>query len=144
MVFLAILISIIIAFLLRILDVFIIFLESGIKLSFIDSILVFLILLKAFKKHTKLCIKKKDWNGVKNLIFGFLFNFHSILVVISSCLGFAMDYGIIPHWETHDKRIEETQSIDVMGDNSPLLNNTVVAVLKEAFKTLRKNWGLTL
>lgn len=61
MIFLVIFISSIIAFFLRILDIFITFLENGIKLSFLESVITFLILLKVFKNAIKACIKNKNW-----------------------------------------------------------------------------------
>lgn len=84
MIFLVIFISSIIAFFLRMLDIFITFWENGMRLSFVQSIIVFLILLKVFNNAIKTCIKKKNWNGVKEVLILYLFEFQTFLVFISS------------------------------------------------------------
>lgn len=84
MIFLVIFISSIIAFFLRILDIFVTFLENGIKLSFLESVIVFLILLKVFKKAIKACIENKNWNGIKRVLHLYLFEFQTFLIFISS------------------------------------------------------------
>lgn len=84
MIFLVIFISSIIAFFLRILDIFITFLENGIKLSFLESVIAFFILLKVFKNAIKTCIKDKNWNGLKRVLVLYLFEFQTFLIFISS------------------------------------------------------------
>lgn len=131
MIFLVIFISSIIAFFLRILDIFITFWENGIRLSFVQSIIVFLIFLKVFKNATKTCIKKKDWKGVKKILILYLFEFQTFLVFIS-CFTYeaAKVSGIkIPGKTYEDSSKKQIKSTGKSKDLLLLIN-----VIKKAIK----------
>ncbi|MEE6638570.1 hypothetical protein PS376_03260 [Limosilactobacillus pontis] len=131
MIFLVIFISVIIAFFIRILDIFVIFEENGIKLSFVESIIAFLILLKAFGKGIKSCIKNKNWQGTRNLLVAFLVGFQPLLVIISCTMhDFAMISGIKVPGKLHDDK-RKIQLADITKDEDiPLLINVVKEVNK--------------
>ncbi|MEH1000619.1 hypothetical protein [Limosilactobacillus reuteri] len=128
MIFLVIFISSIIAFFLRILDIFITFLENGIKLSFLESVITFLILLKVFKNAIKTCIKNKNWKGIKKILILYLFEFQTFLIFISSFMyETAKATGVKVPGKLYDKKPVKdlTRNKDVL-----LLMNAI----KEAIK----------
>ncbi|MCH3911488.1 MAG: hypothetical protein LKE20_05100 [Limosilactobacillus oris] len=128
MIFLVIFISSIIAFFLRILDIFITFLENGIKLSFLESVITFLILLKVFKNAIKTCIKNKNWKGIKTILILYLFEFQTFLIFISSFIyETAKATGVKVSGKLYDKK-----SVKDLTRNKDIL--LLMNAIKEAIK----------
>lgn len=129
MIFLVIFISSIIAFFLRILDIFITFLENGIKLSFLESVITFLILLKVFKNAIKTCIKNKNWKGIKKILILYLFEFQTFLIFISS---FIYETAKATGVKVPGKLYDDNKSVKDLARNRDIL--LLMNAIREAIK----------
>lgn len=84
MVFIVIMISAILSFFMRVLDIYVVFIENNIRLTFSESIRVFFMLLRNFFSTFRYDIKNKKWEDLKDLLSAYLFHFRLLLVLLSS------------------------------------------------------------
>lgn len=90
MIFIIIILSIVLSLLMRILDVYVVFIENNIKLTFTESVSVYFMLIKNFFGTFKNDVRDKKWDDLKDLVSAYLFHFRLLLVLLSSLTFEAM------------------------------------------------------
>ncbi|MBB1095179.1 hypothetical protein LTY36_01145 [Limosilactobacillus agrestis] len=77
-------VSSLLAFLMRAFDIYVSFLDEGIKLPRFDSLKILFLLTKNFIKIIKPLFEEKDWSSIKIIFKFYIFNFNLVITLLVS------------------------------------------------------------